>query len=111
LNPKIVAHLIKNYGSEFSHLYRYSEETEEAYTTIPGSSLVIQAEVMHAVRQEMAMKLTDVILRRTDLGSAKYPGDEALEACANIMARELGWDQNRLKQEIIDTKSFYQPVL
>ena len=36
----------------------------------------IRAEVIHAVRAEMACTLSDAVLRRTTLGSAGYPGDE-----------------------------------
>ncbi len=60
---------------------------------------VIQAEVIHAVRAEMALSLDDVVRRRLPLGAAGYPGDEALAACAGLMAGELDWDPARQQTE------------
>ena len=70
-------------------------------------SHVIADEIVRAVRDEMACKLSDVILRRTELGSFEYPGDEVLKTCAEIMARELGWDVARQASEIAEAKRLY----
>ncbi|HZW37247.1 MAG TPA: glycerol-3-phosphate dehydrogenase C-terminal domain-containing protein, partial [Candidatus Deferrimicrobiaceae bacterium] len=69
-----------------------------------GNSTVLKAEVVHAVREEMAAALGDVVFRRTDLGTGGYPGEEALRACAGLMASELGWDGNRVRGEIEEVK-------
>jgi glycerol-3-phosphate dehydrogenase len=58
----------------------------------------------------MAQKLTDVVLRRTELGSAGHPGATAALACAESMASELGWNENRMKKEIEELRGIYQPV-
>jgi glycerol-3-phosphate dehydrogenase len=60
----------------------------------------IAAEIIFAVRHEMACKLSDVILRRTGLGSQAYPGKEVIRKCALIMAQELSWSESRLSEEI-----------
>jgi len=52
--------------------------------------------------------LPDVILRRTEAGSAGQPDDTALRAAADIMAQELNWSAERIESEITDTKSVYQ---
>ncbi|NOY61673.1 MAG: hypothetical protein GXP10_00725, partial [Gammaproteobacteria bacterium] len=41
--------------------------------------------------------------RRTDLGTASYPGREAITVCADLMAKELGWDDVRRNEEIEKT--------
>tara|TARA_B100000029_G_scaffold243346_1_gene240588 strand:- start:220 stop:399 length:180 start_codon:yes stop_codon:yes gene_type:complete len=56
----------------------------------------------------MAVHLSDVILRRTEAGSAGQPDDTALLAAAELMARELDWSTERIESEIADTKSVYQ---
>jgi glycerol-3-phosphate dehydrogenase len=48
----------------------------------------------------MAVRLTDIVLRRTGLGAAGHPGSEALQACARIAARELGWNAGRQAEEV-----------
>jgi glycerol-3-phosphate dehydrogenase len=53
------------------------------------------------------MKLTDVVLRRTGLGTHAYPGQAALRICASIMSRELGWSELRLNEEISAVDGVY----
>jgi glycerol-3-phosphate dehydrogenase len=63
---------------------------------------------VHGIRREMAQKLADVIFRRTDLGTAGYPGDYCLATCAEIMAAELGWDEDKTELEIDEVKSVFR---
>jgi len=58
------------------------------------------AEVRHAVREEMALALADIVLRRTPLGTFGHPGRAALEACATIAGGVLAWDAPRRKREV-----------
>jgi glycerol-3-phosphate dehydrogenase len=51
-------------------------------------------------RWEMAQKLSDVVLRRTELGAAGPPAVATLRRCAQVMAAELGWTQARIEREI-----------
>ncbi len=69
---------------------------------------IVADEIVHAVRDEMACKLADVILRRTALGSFEFPGDAVLKSCADIMGRELGWDGKKIDAEIEDTRRIYR---
>ena len=60
---------------------------------------------MYAVRNEMAQKLADVVLRRTELGMLGHPGPDALRACAEIVAHELGWDSTTVDRELAETEA------
>jgi glycerol-3-phosphate dehydrogenase len=62
--------------------------------------LVIGAQVIEAVRHEMALSLEDVVLRRTGLGTTGYPGDAAVRAAAALMREELAWSESRLDDEV-----------
>jgi glycerol-3-phosphate dehydrogenase len=53
----------------------------------------------HAVREEMAIRLSDVVLRRTDLGTGGPPSPADLEAAARAMAEALAWDEAKLRAE------------
>jgi len=53
----------------------------------------------------MAVKLGDVVFRRTDLATGKDPGEEALRSCAELMAAELGWDNNKTESELDEVRS------
>ena len=56
--------------------------------------------VEQAVREEMAVRLEDVIMRRSRLGSFGLPERASLERCAAAMSRRLGWDARRREEEI-----------
>jgi glycerol-3-phosphate dehydrogenase len=55
----------------------------------------------------MAQKLEDVVLRRTDLGTGGFPGDDVLRTCADLMAAELGWNESRVRQELEEVTSAF----
>jgi glycerol-3-phosphate dehydrogenase len=70
-----------------------------ALPTLPDSEVTL-AELRHAVRTELATTLADVVLRRTGLGSAGLPPARTLQACAQVVGRELGWDEARTQREV-----------
>jgi glycerol-3-phosphate dehydrogenase len=63
--------------------------------------------VIHAIREEMALTLTDVVIRRTGLGAAGYPGDAAARDVAARMQSECAWSDERTSAEIESLKRFY----
>ncbi len=99
LAPSTIRHLARNYGTAYERVLTYADGDPALRSTLDGSP-VLKAEIVHAVREEMAQRLTDVVLRRTDLGTGDFPGDAALTQCGAIMARELGWSPERTAQEI-----------
>jgi glycerol-3-phosphate dehydrogenase len=68
---------------------------------------VLGAEIVFAVREEMAVHLTDALLRRTDAGSAGHPGTDALENAARVMGGILGWSDERRREEIAAVERIY----
>ena len=69
---------------------------------------VTAGEVRHAVREEMAVRLADALLRRTEAGSAGHPGDDAVAAAAEVMASELGWTPAMTAAEMDAVRRTYQ---
>ncbi|MEQ1656031.1 MAG: glycerol-3-phosphate dehydrogenase/oxidase [Nitrospira sp.] len=100
----IVASLCQNYGSAYSAVLKYVEEDVNLGEAFTGTH-VLKAEVVHAVREEMAVKLSDVVFRRTDLGTGARPPEESLVACADVMAKELKWDVARVGKELAEVQS------
>lgn len=107
LNEKVIRHLVHTYGSKYMDILSYGEKDPSWLQTVEGSDEVLRAEILNAVRNEMALKLSDIVLRRTDLGSAGKPDDKTLLAVADIMAEELNWDEKRINKEIQETKAIY----
>jgi glycerol-3-phosphate dehydrogenase len=69
-------------------------------TQLAGVGEVTEEEITYIVKHEIVEHLDDVLLRRTDLGSLGHPGKDCAEAVAEIMARELGWEEPRKQREL-----------
>lgn len=106
LSSDVVRALVHNYGSEYHEVLRYINEDPRWAETI-GTSNVIKAEVLYAVREGMAQKLVDVVFRRTDLGTERYPRESELRICADIMAKEFGWAEWQIQREIAEVKETF----
>ncbi len=76
-----------------------ASELEAVTLAAPGRTAEV---TLQAVREEMAIKLSDVVFRRTSLGSAPGPERTALEEAARAAGAELGWDATRREAEIQD---------
>jgi len=103
----VIRALIHNHGSEYQRVLNYIEEDPTLGQTV-GDSIVLGAEIVHAVREEMAQTLADVVFRRTDLGTGANPGEKAVETCAFLMAKELGWDAVQIQDELEKVRTFFQ---
>ncbi len=92
--------LVRNHGSRYRDVFDIvTDQDEKLSGTLPGSR-VTKAEIVYSVREEMAMKLTDIVFRRTELGTGSKPDQAALAECAAIAAKELNWDQDRVQKEL-----------
>ncbi|NIM98082.1 MAG: FAD-dependent oxidoreductase [candidate division Zixibacteria bacterium] len=96
--------LLQNYGSQYREVLKYAQEDPTWIEAFEGST-ALKAEVLHAVREEMAQTLGDVVFRRTDLGPNGNVSEEALRACADLMAKELGWDERRSQKELQEVRT------
>jgi len=95
--------LAHNYGSEAPRVLGYAVADPSLATPLPGST-VLGAEIVHGIREEMAQNLADLVFRRTDLATGGDPGP-ALDAAAEIAAREFGWSAARRRREIEEVRA------
>jgi glycerol-3-phosphate dehydrogenase len=109
LSEDTITELIFNHGTRYREVLGMAKGNPELRTRLSDTASTIGAEVVHAVREEMAVKLSDVIFRRTGLGTIGYPGDSAVSRVADIMGGELGWDEERITEEIREVKGRYIP--
>ncbi len=107
VSAEVAQHLAYSYGSEHQRILSYLDEEPGWGRTISAASPVLEAEVVHAVREEMAQTLSDVVRRRTELGAAGLPDGAILGKCAALMAGELGWDQARVQRELDELRGAY----
>lgn len=109
-DEEAIQHLARAYGTAASEVISLARERSDLAQRVVATAPVIRAELVYAVRREMAWTLTDVVVRRTSLGSAGYPGDAAVTVAARIVGQELAWTAERTAAEREELRAFYEPV-
>ena len=92
-------YLGRNYGTEYRKVLDYARGNPRLAEVLNEDGEIL-AEVVYAVREEMARSLSDVLFRRTGIGTLGDPGLDVLRRVAQTAARELGWTARRVKQEL-----------
>ncbi len=105
----IIENLTKNYGSRIDDLFTVAEEDERLTRVISDEFPDIAAQVVYAVREEMALTLEDVLFRRSGLGTLGRPSDETLAQVAALMARELHWTDEERQAQLAQVEAHFRP--
>lgn len=98
-SANIAAYLQRTYGDQ-------AFQVAELATTDGGKLLcqghpILEAEVVYAVRHEMAERVIDVLARRTPLALVDQAASRrVISQVAELMASELGWDNTRIEAEV-----------
>jgi len=96
-------HLAEKYGTRATEVLALVEENARLATPLIAGLAPICAEVVFAAQDEMAISIEDVLARR--IGLQFYGWKEAIEAApvaADLLAQELGWDENTKLQALED---------
>ena len=100
-SPAVTRRLLAAYGSRLPEVLQAgTTETSGSSASVTAGSPLLAREVIHAVRNEMGCTLADVLFRRVGLGAAGCPPTRVLADMAAVMAKELGWDHGRLRDEV-----------
>ena len=108
INADMLRRIASTYGTGYDSVLRIARDVPALARPLGQNCDVIGAEILHAAKQEMALKLGDAVIRRTEAGAAGHPGSDALERAATIMARVHGWDTARTKREVDEVEDFYK---
>jgi glycerol-3-phosphate dehydrogenase len=77
------------------------KDQEPAGLLAPESMKVLHAETLFAIRNEMAISLEDVLMRRLGIGTRDWRASlQAVSGVADILAREFSWPPTK-KQEAL----------
>jgi glycerol-3-phosphate dehydrogenase len=101
LGDDVVQHLVSTYGSDAWHVLRLCAEQPALKRPIVSGLHYSYAEVVHAVKHEMAGALTDVMIRRLRL--IHEDPQQGLGLAADIaacMAPHLDWSAGDISQQI-----------
>jgi glycerol-3-phosphate dehydrogenase len=92
--------LLRVYGTRAVEVLRLAQTEAELRAPFSTVSHAVGAEVVFALRAELAMTLADCLLRRTMVGLNSALGLDAVEAAARLAQKYLGWTDARAAQEI-----------
>ena len=94
-------HLIGTYGSEAAAVLNLVDRDRALGGRIVAGRPELWAEVVHAVEREMAVRLSDVLVRRLHLFyKMRDQAVPATSAVADRLAQALGWDGARRAEEL-----------
>jgi glycerol-3-phosphate dehydrogenase len=97
-----------SYGSRYRDVLNPMRDDPSLAVSLSKDCPVTRGEILHVVRHEMAVRLADAVLRRTEAGSAGHPGRDAMDAAARIMGAEMGWDETQRARELSHAEQIYR---
>ena len=106
LDRDVIEHLGSWYGTEASDVVRYAIETG-LLARIDAAQPMLAGEIAYAAANAHAVRLSDVVLRRTPIGSAGHPGVGMINAAADLMGDRCGWSVEQRAREIADLERVY----
>ncbi|MGO1318150.1 MAG: glycerol-3-phosphate dehydrogenase/oxidase, partial [Cellulomonadaceae bacterium] len=100
-SPAMVDHLLHRYGALLTEIVELCAAEPGLATPLEHAPAYLRAEIAYAARSEGVLHLEDVLMHRTRLNyEVADRGLGALEEISQILARELGWDEDRRTAEI-----------
>jgi glycerol-3-phosphate dehydrogenase len=102
-----VDHLLRHYGTEAAGIFNLGGADRRLFRRLLAPHPAIEAEVVHAVRRELAQTVEDVLVRRFHL-FYEHPdhGAAAAQRVAELMGEELSWDAPRVEEEAERYRAF-----
>ncbi len=110
VEPEIIANLTRNYGARYEEVLSLAETRRDLMERITPRLPDIGAQILFAIRGEMALSLDDALFRRTGLGTLGRLDAAAIERAAKIMAAELGWNEAEVARQIASIAPRYAPL-
>jgi glycerol-3-phosphate dehydrogenase len=97
--PETIEYVGKNYGTESRAVFDLARQEKNLAEIISEDGQIL-ASVAYAVQNESAKTLNDILFRRTGAGNIGHPGEGILKTIGFTAAKELGWDNMKLENEL-----------
>ncbi len=104
------AHLVGLYGQRTSEIFELLEQDPSLREPLHPERPEILAQVFFAVKNELALHLEDVMLRRMEIGYSPQRWGSASDKVSKLMAELLGWDENVRQKELERYKQLLHPL-
>ena len=108
LEPARANRLLRLYGIMAWEIMRIGRAEPELLRSFDAHSGALGAEIVYAIRRELAQTLGDLLLRRTMVGLGPDAGLSALEPAARIAVSHAGWDEDYATQNVETYRTYIQ---
>jgi glycerol-3-phosphate dehydrogenase len=98
LSAVSAATLLANFGTKMGRVLALADTDASLRNYVSGTDVTF-AEIDCALRDEMAQTMSDIVFRRTELGTGGHPGEAALADLAAFMQAKLNWTSTRVQEE------------
>jgi glycerol-3-phosphate dehydrogenase len=98
--------LISIYGGRAIKLADLALSEPDLQETLDDDSTVLAAEVVFALRDEMAVTLIDIVHRRIMIGLGADQGRALAQSIAELAAIELRWDSAELRRQLEELQRY-----
>ena len=104
------AHLTSIYGARAREVLDLTRADRSLASPLCPHHQGMEAEIVHAVQNEWARTLGDVLLRRNALGLSACQALDCVESVADRMGAMLGWDPDQKRKEIEGYRREVEPM-
>ena len=98
-NEETIDYLARIYGTELNEILTIARVDPLLAQPLNHDNEML-AQVVYAIKNEMAVTLKDILFRRTGLGTLGHPGEQVLNKIAKLASKELNWNTKKTEQEI-----------
>ncbi len=102
-----VEYLARNYGTEYTRVIEIARKNKKLAELLNDDGEIL-AEVVYAIRHEMAKTLDDILMRRTGFGTLGNPGEKILKRIAETAKKELKWSDERVRKELAQVRKDFK---
>ncbi|TGK02035.1 glycerol-3-phosphate dehydrogenase/oxidase [Leptospira selangorensis] len=99
VSKNTIEYLVRHYGTEYESILELANSSKQLSEVLDEDG-ELAAQVLYAIRFEMAMNLQDILLRRTGLGTVGLPTDDVLSKVTEIAGKEWNWSTEKKSEEI-----------
>ncbi|MDH3355288.1 MAG: FAD-dependent oxidoreductase [Chromatiales bacterium] len=111
LSADLISRLIDDYGTNVDVIMSYIDDSRDLARLVPGTSSLVCAELLFSIQHEMAVTLSDVLLRRVGIGALAIPSEETIGFCSDFIGQYLSWSEHEKDENVKSLKDSYYHLL
>lgn len=92
--------LAATFGGRVSEVIDWVGRRKGLFDKVPGTAALSQAALGYSISHEQVWHLSDLLIRRFNLGAASQPAAETIDWAADQMGLHFNWSREKIKNEM-----------